>query len=51
MCFVCPRCGEKQRVKPPQGTCPRCGAALISESESEEADRQGEVQPPKRRPS
>lgn len=50
MWYLCPRCGQKYRVKPPSGTCPQCDTALVAESESHDQDRSDELPPSKRRP-
>ncbi|GBD25794.1 hypothetical protein HRbin30_01119 [bacterium HR30] len=52
MQYLCPRCGRSFRVKPPEGTCPQCNAALVSESESHDGEREsreGQPLPPRRR--
>ncbi len=52
MHYVCPRCGRSFRVKPPEGTCPQCNAALVAESESHEgegAPHGDQPVPPRRR--
>jgi len=50
--YVCPKCGETFSPKPPSGTCPICGAALVAESEAQQAEPHGEregLPSPKRR--
>jgi hypothetical protein len=52
MRYVCPKCGEAFAVMPPSGTCRICDAALVAESEAQEAERRGETdgtRSPKRR--
>lgn len=52
MRYICPKCGESFALKPPSGTCTRCDAALVVESEGQQADRHGEQEglpSPKRR--
>jgi hypothetical protein len=52
MRFVCPRCGDTVAAMPPSGTCAFCGAALVPESETQEAEPRGEQEgrpSPKRR--
>ena len=51
MRYICPRCGEAYTLKPANGTCRICDAALVAESEAHEAEqREGEGLPaPKRK--
>jgi adenylate kinase-like protein len=52
MRYVCPKCGETYAVKPAEGTCRICDAALVAGSESREAEPPGEqrgMPSPKRR--
>jgi len=52
MLYICPRCGRRFRVKPPEGTCPQCNAALVPERGSHELDHVPDSSrplPPRRR--
>ncbi|MCK6555281.1 hypothetical protein L6Q96_11995 [Candidatus Binatia bacterium] len=42
MCYVCPKCRETYTVQPPGGTCTNCGATLVPDVESREAEQRGE---------
>ena len=52
MRYLCPKCREAYTVQPPGGTCTNCGATLVLDSETREAEPRGEgdgVASPKRR--
>ncbi len=53
MRYICPKCDQAFAVKPPTGTCPRCDATLLPESEARDAgpheDTDAAPPPPKRR--
>jgi len=52
MRYICPKCGETYAVAPGGGTCRLCDAALVVESETQEAEPRSEPHPlssPKRR--
>ena len=42
MRYVCPKCGQSYTPKPAGGTCQICDAALVPESEAQEAEERGE---------
>ena len=38
MRYVCSKCGDAFVAKPASGTCPKCDAPLVVESEAQEAE-------------
>jgi rRNA maturation endonuclease Nob1 len=49
MRYLCTNCGEAFDTRPPDGTCPRCGAAVHLEPESTEPHHSEDEPPPPRR--